>query len=98
MYPVFLFIHSWFRWLVLIAVAQLLFMVLKGLITKSQWGTNETKSVKLFNEILSYQFAMGLILYVGLSPLTKIAFSNFSLAVKEPTLWFWTLEHGPQCL
>lgn len=98
MYQVILFIHSWFRWLVLIAAVQLLYKIIKGLVTKSLWGAEENKSLKLFGEVLNYQIAMGLVLYVGLSPLTKIAFSNISLAIKEPTLRFWTFEHGPSML
>ncbi len=94
MYEPLLFIHSWFRWIVVITGVRLLFLLLRGWITKKEWEAIDTKNVKIFNEVLAYQIAMGIGLYAFLSPLTKIAFSDMKYALKDPILRFWSFEHG----
>ena len=42
---------------------------------------------------LDFQVLFGLLLYFGLSPLTKIGLENLSLAVSQPAIRFWTLSH-----
>lgn len=93
MYDVFLFIHSWFRWIVLIAGFRLFYVVLIGFIKNKTWSSSESRAFSQFNEALFYQAALGLALYLFLSPLHKIGWSNMEFAYKDPAFRFWTLEH-----
>ncbi|WP_142409190.1 hypothetical protein [Bacteriovorax stolpii] len=93
MYEVFLFVHSWFRWIVVVAGLRLLAIVLYGWIKKKNWDRSDQKALSLFNEVLSYQIAMGICLYGFLSPLPKIGWSDMNLALHDPILRFWTIEH-----
>lgn len=93
MYDVFLFVHSWFRWIVLVAGLRLYFLLAIGLIKKKSWSATDSKAVSQFNEALMYQVAMGLGLYLFLSPLPKIGWSDMNFAYKDPAFRFWTLEH-----
>lgn len=93
MYDVFLFVHSWFRWIVLVAGLRLYIVLAIGHIKKKAWTAADSKAVSQFNESLLYQAALGLGLYLFLSPLPKIGWSNMSFALKDPAFRFWTLEH-----
>lgn len=93
MYEVFLFVHSWFRWIVVFAGLRLLVIVLRGWITKKNWEAHDTSALNLFNEVFGYQVAMGIALYGFLSPLPKIGWSDMEFAFHDPILRFWTIEH-----
>lgn len=93
MYDVFLFVHSWFRWIVLIAGLRLYYILAIGLIKKRSWSSEDTKALSQFNEALLYQVALGIALYLFLSPLPKIGWNNMDFAFKDPAFRFWTLEH-----
>lgn len=43
--------------------------------------------------LMHLQFLTGLILYIWLSPITQIAFSDFGAAMKNPELRFFGVEH-----
>ena len=94
MYEVFLFTHSWFRWLVVIAAIRLIFIMSRGLIQKKTWSSDDTRTVNLFNEVLAYQVGMGIALYGFLSPLPKIGWSDMAFTLKDPIIRFWTIEHA----
>jgi hypothetical protein len=93
MYSVVLTIHSWMRWLTLgLATAATLnasrppvegAAALPG----RWWDTFLMLAVDL-------QVFFGLVLYFGLSPFTKEAMANVSLAMSNPALRFWAVEHA----
>ena len=93
MYEVILFIHSWLRWIVTF------FLILVFIRALSGWlkHTHYLKPDKIFGGILigftHLQLVIGLILYFGISPITNAAMSNMGLAMKNPTLRFWAVEH-----
>lgn len=93
MYEVFLFVHSWFRWIVVVAGLRLLFILLHGWIKKKKWDGTDLRALSLFNEVLSYQIAMGICLYGFLSPLPKIGWNDMAFTLRDPILRFWTIEH-----
>jgi hypothetical protein len=92
MYSVVLTLHSWNRWITLaLGVAAVVSAFLdhnplsqrpKG----SRWDTFLMASVDL-------QVLLGLLLYLGLSPLTRGALADFSSAMRTPSLRFWALDH-----
>jgi hypothetical protein len=92
MYSVVLTIHSWMRWLTLaLATAATLnasrpYVEGKALPGR-WWDTFLMLAVDL-------QVFFGLVLYFGLSPFTKEAMANVSLAMTNPALRFWAVEHA----
>jgi hypothetical protein len=92
MYSVVLTIHSWMRWLTLaLATAATLNAsrpyVEGNALPGRWWDTFLMLAVDL-------QVFFGLVLYFGLSPFTKEAMSNVSLAMADPALRFWAVEHA----
>jgi hypothetical protein len=93
MYSVVLTLHSWNRWLTL---ALGLAAVISALQDRTElterprgmrWDTFLMAAVDL-------QVLLGLLLYLGLSPLTRAALADFAAAVRTPTLRFWALDHA----
>jgi hypothetical protein len=92
MYSVVLTLHSWNRWLTL---ALGLAAVISALQDRSElaerprgmrWDTFLMAAVDV-------QVLLGLLLYLGLSPLTRAALSDFSAALRTPSMRFWALDH-----
>ena len=93
MYTVVLTVHSWMRWITLaLAAAATINAIrspLEGVKTLPGrwWDTFLMLAVDL-------QVFFGLVLYFGLSPFTKEAMANVSLAMANPALRFWAVEHA----
>ena len=92
MYTTVLMLHSWLRWLALLA----------GLVaTFSALGDNTTPPAKgpadrwglILTIALDTQLLLGLLLYFVLSPTMTAIRENFSLAMKDPVARFWAVEH-----
>ncbi len=86
--------HSGLRWLVLALALGALGAAIKGLVTGGQWSGLNRKLNASFLGAFHLQVVLGLVLYVGTSPITKAAFADFGAAMKDPTLRFWAVEHG----
>jgi hypothetical protein len=90
MYSTVLLLHSWVRWLALIAGVGATFSALgKGdarLQGAERWG-------RIFIIALDLQLLLGLILYGVLSPYTAAAMRDFGAAMRDPALRFWAVEH-----
>ena len=93
MYSIFLSIHSWLRWLVIILLVVVLFKFILSLFQKKPY----TKIDRILSSALlgsvHLQFLLGLILYFGLSPIVQAGLANFKGAMKNTTLRYWTVEH-----
>ena len=93
MYSVVLTIHSWMRWLTLILAAAATLNASRPAMESVKtlpgrwWDTFLMLAVDL-------QVFFGLVLYFGLSPFTKEAMANVSLAMANPALRFWAVEHA----
>ena len=91
MYSVVLGIHSWLRWLTLVAAVGTTFAVVRGQVhgersVADRWG--------LFTmAALDMQMLLGLVLYLALSPNMQPILDNFGAAMKDPGLRFWAVEH-----
>ena len=89
MYTIVLIIHSWLRWVALVAGVGATFSALidSGDFSRSErWGLALTTAVDL-------QMLVGLVLYLVLSPFTAVAMRDFGAAMKDPQLRFFAVEH-----
>ena len=93
MYSVVLFLHSWVRWIVMIAAVVAIVRAFYGWLGKKGWAKLDDQLGLLFSTSLDVQMLLGLILYIFLSPITQAAFKNLGAAMSDATLRFFTLEH-----
>jgi len=94
MYSVVLLLHSWLRWLVLLAAVLTLARAFTGRTGHKLWGAADERSLRLYTTALDVQLLLGLILYVGISPITAVAFQNLGAAMRDPSLRFFVVEHA----
>jgi hypothetical protein len=91
-YPAVLTIHSWLRWAALLLGAAATFNAFRHRADAAerprgrQWDT-------FFMLALDLQVLFGLLLYFGLSPVTREAMNNVGLALRDPVLRFWAITH-----
>ena len=83
MYTLFLTLHSWLRWAVLIA----------GLVAVIRGGSGNQASGRWYTILLDTQLLIGLLLYFVLSPITAAALADFGAAMRVPQLRFFAIEH-----
>ena len=93
MYSAILLLHSWLRWLVLLAAAIVIVRAIAGMAGAKPWSRGIESSLKMFSISLDIQFLLGLILYVGLSPFTRAAFQSMAAAMRDPAARFFAVEH-----
>jgi len=93
MYEVFLFIHGNLRWVVLVLAVLAVVKYYMGWMSKKPFSPMDKRISMFYTASLDTQLLIGLILYIFLSPVTKMAFSNMGGAMKSPVLRFWAVEH-----
>lgn len=93
LYTLFVTVHSVVRWVVLIAGVAAAAMALAGWLGKRPWTKRDDQVGLIFTISMDVQLLVGLILYVFLSPLTQVAFQNFSGAMQDGVLRFFAIEH-----
>lgn len=95
MYIAVLFIHSWFRYLVLALGLWLLVAAVRGWRERSErnWTPQHERLYVGFMAALDLQFLLGLLLYFVLSPITAAALADMGAAMKDPSLRFFAVEH-----
>ena len=90
MYSTILLLHSWLRWVALIAGGGATFFAfgtgIGALARAERWG-------RIFMIALDVQMLVGLILYGVLSPVTAAAMKDFGAAMRSPMLRFFAVEH-----
>ena len=90
MYLISLLLHSWLRWLALVAGGGATFFALgtgnAAMSRAERWG-------RIFIIALDVQLLLGLLLYGMLSPYTTAAMKDFGGAMRDPVLRFWAVEH-----
>jgi hypothetical protein len=92
MYSITLAIHSWVRWIALVAVVGTTLAALTGRVRGDQspadrWGLAAMTALDL-------QMLLGLLLYLVISPNMRAIFADFGAAMKDPALRFWAVEHA----
>jgi hypothetical protein len=93
-YSITLFLHSWNRWLILLAGMLIIVAAIKGINSKSGYSAKQRKWSIVFISSLHLQLLMGLLLYFVLSPFTLQALSDFGAAMKDSALRYWAVEHA----
>jgi hypothetical protein len=91
MYTTVLAIHSWVRWIALVAVVGTTLAAVRGKVAGSnsladRWGM-------IAMTALDIQLLLGLLLYFVISPNMKEILNNFGAAMKDPATRFWAVEH-----
>ena len=89
MYTFVLALHSWLRWLALIAGVVATYSVLSN---RESTGRADVWGLVLMIA-LDVQLLLGVLLYVALSPFTAEAMRDFGAAMKNPGLRFFAVEH-----
>ena len=93
MYSAALLLHSWLRWIVVIAGILAVARAAVGMSGGKPWTKSDDRGTLLFTIALDIQLLAGLALYGWLSPITRLAFSDMSAAMRNPALRFWVMEH-----
>lgn len=93
LYPHLLAFHNLLRWLVLASALAAILVAVSG------WSGTKAASPVLrrfsiiFVSSMDLNFLLGLVLYFGASPVTKMAFQNMAAAMKDHELRFFSVEH-----
>jgi hypothetical protein len=83
MYSAVLLLHSWLRWLVLIAGILAVARAVAGMSGNKPWTRADDKGTLLLTIALDIQLLIGLALYAVLSPITRLAFSDMAAAMRQ---------------
>lgn len=93
MYAFVLAVHNILRWIVLFLLILALVRAYWGWFGKREWTSTDGRIGTFYSVALDIQLLLGLILYFGLSPITRIAFSDFGAALANTGLRFFVFEH-----
>lgn len=91
MYPAALWLHSALRWIVLLLAVFALVRVFRS--ARPQWTPTDDRAVSAFVTAVGIQSALGLLLYLWLSPIPRGALQDLGAAMRMPMLRFWIVEH-----
>ena len=91
MYTNVLALHSWVRWIALIAAVGTTLAALRGKVDGSNSLADRWGMVAMM--VLDTQLLLGLLLYFVVSPNMRAILDNFGGAMKDPALRFWAVEH-----
>ncbi len=92
LYSILLPIHSFVRWLLVIAVVVAVARAFMGWFGKKAFTALDNKIGLAFTSLLDLQLLIGLILYV-ISPILQTAFQNFGGAMGNTQMRFFAVEH-----
>jgi len=93
MYSSALWLHSLLRWAVLLTGLVAWFRAIGGHTAKRPWTPKDELWGLLLTISVDIQFLVGLVLYVFLSPITRIGIRNLAAAMQINAVRFFTVEH-----
>ena len=93
MYSSALWLHSLLRWAVLLAGLVAWFRAIAGHTAKLPWTPKDELWGLMLTVSVDIQFLVGLILYVFLSPITRMGVSNLAAAMQIAPARYFTVEH-----
>jgi hypothetical protein len=93
MYMTVLVIHSYVRWIVLVAAVLAVLRGVAGWHGRGLFTPADERAGKLFTGLLDLQLLLGLALYFALSPITKGTMLDMGGAMRDSVLRFWAVEH-----
>ena len=91
MYTLVLTVHSWLRWLALVAGVAATVTAMSDK-SASAPGRRDLWGLVLMM-LLDIQMLLGVVLYLVLSPITTEAMRDFGAAMRNPGLRFFAVEH-----
>ena len=91
MYSAVLLLHSWVRWLVLLAGLVALLRSVGG---GKPWTAADDRASLIFTIALDVQLLLGLLLYLVFSPTVSLAFQNMKVAMATTAIRFFVVEHA----
>ena len=94
MYESILLVHSWVRWMVVLAIVYFFLRSLFGWLTEAAWTEKDDSFIWVFNQLFGIQIAFGFTLWIALSPFTKAFMKDPSLIFDNSLMSFWALRHG----
>ncbi len=92
-YNIFLYLHSWIRWIIIIVAIIALVKAYSGWFGNKPYTKGDNGISAAFMGTMHLNLLIGLVLYFFLSPVVQSAFSDFGAAMKNPGLRFWAVEH-----
>ncbi len=92
MYDLLLTLHSWVRWVVVVAAVLAFGQALRGWLGRRDWTQMDDRLGLFFTISLDVQLLIGLILYV-VSPLIEAAMQDFGAAMSASGMRFFAVEH-----
>jgi hypothetical protein len=92
MYELVLTLHSWIRWVAILAGIIATVTVLTSTPRSASSARSDTWGLVLMIA-LDLQMLLGLLLYLALSPTTAAIFNDFGGAMRDPVARFWAVEH-----
>ena len=98
MYENALMLHSFLRWLALLAVLFAFVRAFSGWMGDRPRTTLDKASAMVALIVVDLQLLTGLLMYFLWSPLTKIARDDMGAAMKDDQLRFWGVEHATTML
>lgn len=93
MYTGFLNLHNGLRWLILLAFVITLIKYVAGWLGSQPWKKVDNMLGLVLTALMDLQLIVGVVLYFFLSPVTKLALSDFRGAMQDPDLRFYAVEH-----
>jgi hypothetical protein len=93
MYSSILLVHSWLRWIVILAGLVAFARAVLGASGRKSWTASDDRAGFWFLTALDVQMVLGLVLYFLFSDVTTAALSDFSGAMKVPAWRYWAVEH-----
>jgi ABC-type maltose transport system permease subunit len=93
MYQILNTLHSYNRYLLLAALAFVLFRSISGWLGKKPYEKADNAASAALVGFTHLQALLGLILYFGVSPIAKTALEDFGAAMKNPWLRYIGVEH-----
>lgn len=93
MYPMLLTAHSLWRWVVLAAVGARALWAAAGWLRGREWTPLDRRLSAASVGTADLQFLIGVILYVGFSPVVHAALADPGAAMKDSQLRFAFVEH-----
>jgi mono/diheme cytochrome c family protein len=93
LYPVVLFVHSWLRWLVLGLGAAVVIRAQRAKSAARAWTAADDRLGRVLVLVVDTQLALGILMYLWLSPTTHAAFQDVGVAMKSSVTRFFLIEH-----
>lgn len=88
-----LYLHSWLRWIVVLAGLAAIVLAILGLVQKRAWGRPDRIAGLVFTSAFDTNLLVGLIQYIFTSALTAAAFADMGAAMGNPVLRYFAVEH-----